>query len=74
MNTIFLLYQTDHFHSEDSRQLKFIGSTLNRCLQAARELGCEQTQLDMLSTLRCTRYSQTNIEFLIDEYIINEYV
>lgn len=70
---IFLLYRTDEHLANESKELLYIGNLPN-CFKAAREFGASDAQIDELGAYRQSQLSNTDYEFIIEQYSLNDYV
>lgn len=69
----YVLYRTDMWHSKNSRVPLVIADNLSRCYSVAKEDGATEEQiLDLIGRYHQSRCYNTDEEYEIVEYTINE--
>lgn len=76
MKEIYILYKCDNWHSSDNREMVFVGSSIEKCCQAAKQK--EVATDEQVKELRDSYYhqsqgeSENNYEFEIERWTVNE--
>lgn len=74
MKEIYILYKSDSWHSSDSMEVVFLGSSVENCCLAARKNGATNEQVTQLRDIRqsqCT--SDSDYEYQIDHWNIDKF-
>lgn len=64
---VFLLYETDALHTAASRELLFVGSSIDKCYFAAHCKGATKEQVKQLQNFRQSQCNNCSCEFDIEE-------
>ena len=73
MKEIYILYKCDNWHSWDSMEAIFVGSSIEKCCWAAHWKGATNEQVKQLRDIgqsQCT--SNRSYEFYIEHWNINK--
>ena len=72
MKTVYFLYKCDSWHSYDSMELVFVGSSIEKCYWAAHWKGATDEQVKQLKDIRQSQCTENrNYEFYIECYDVD---
>ena len=72
MKKVYLLFETDQWHTTSSRELVFIGDCVEKCSKAAFQRGATDEQVIQLQEMRQSLYNK-DCEYEIKEWEVNGY-
>lgn len=73
MKEVYLLYKTDSWHSTSSRELVFVGDSVDKCCWAAHwQEGASNEQVKELKERNQSQCSGKNYEFDIERWEVNK--
>lgn len=72
MKKVYLLFETDQWHSSSRRELAFIGDSIDKCCEAAKRRGANEEQISQLQEMRQSLYNK-DCEYEIKEWEANGY-
>lgn len=71
MKKVYLLFETDQWHSTSSRELVFVGDSIGYCCKEALKRGATEEQVIQLQEMRQSLYNK-DCEYEIKEWEVNE--
>lgn len=72
MKKVYLLFETDQWHSTSSKELVFAGDCVAKCCKAACKRGATEEQVIQLQEMRQSLYNN-DCEYEIKEWEVNGY-
>lgn len=73
MKEVYLLYKTDSWHSTSSRELAFVGDSVDKCCWAAHwQEGASNEQVKQLREWNQSQCNDKNYEFEIEHWDVNK--
>lgn len=73
MKEVYLLFRTDSWHSVNSKELAFIGDSVDKCCWAAHwQEGASNEQVKQLREWNQSQCSEKNYEFEIEHWDVNK--
>lgn len=72
MKKVYLLFETDQWHSTSSRELVFVGDSVGKCCKAVSRRGAAEEQVIQLQEMRQSICNK-DYEYEIKEWEVNGY-
>ena len=73
MKEVYLLFRTDSWHSVNSRELAFVGDSVDKCCWAAHwQEGASNEQVKQLREWNQSQCNDKNYEFEIEHWDVNK--
>ena len=73
MKEVYLLFRTDNWHSVNSKELVFIGDSVDKCCWAARwQEGASNEQVKQLKGQNQSQCNNRENEFEIERWEVNK--
>lgn len=73
MKEVYLLFRTDSWHSVNSKELAFVGDSVDKCCWAAHwQEGASNEQVKQLREWNQSQCNDKNYEFEIEHWDVNK--